>query len=268
MTPGERIVPDYVERGVGKPLIMIPGMEGSREFWRPQLMELSQKYRVICCDLARFSPRLSRTVSDYAQSVINLMEILTLSRVALVGESFGGMVALELAIYHPERVNALILCNTMDRARRGGFGLNRFTLATLAHLSALLPGLSEEARRRIMIRTGKSRGFIMDPAPGSEGLARYLIEHGASHGPACFLDRIIAAARAAYTELLENIEVPTLVIRGTEDRLVSAETTLQLVGGIPGAELKLIRGGGHCCTYTMPEESNRAIMEWLERVAY
>ncbi len=268
MRIGKSVIPGWMERGAGRPLVMIPGMEGSREFWRPQMEELGRRYRVICCDLPRFSPRLSRTVADYAEAVIRLMDRLGLAKAALAGESFGGMVAQELAIYHAGRVSALILCNTMDRVRRGGFGFNRFTLATLAHFSALLPGLSEEARRKIMAWTGRHRGFIMDPSPGNERLARYLAEHGADQGIGCLLDRIIAGARAAYTEKLNEIRVPTLVIRGTEDCLVVADTTLQLVGGISGAELALIKGGGHCCTYTMPDESNRAILEWLRKIDY
>jgi pimeloyl-ACP methyl ester carboxylesterase len=57
--------------------------------------------------------------------------------------------------------------------------------------------------------------------------------------------------------------VPALVIRGTEDRLVGPEAIVELAGRIPGARLELIEGGGHCCSYTMPEETTAVIKDWL-----
>lgn len=257
---------DYLEVGGGKTVIMLPGMEGCKEFWRYQWDEFGDRYRVIACTYPVRSPKLSRTISDYACDVLRLMDSLGVEKAAVVGESFGGILAQELAIEHPERVAALVLCNTIDGRRRSGFGLNMFTLATLVNIFVFL--MHEGVRKRLLNWIGRHRGFIMDPSPGNDNLADYILEHGLDAGFGGFLDRGIATSKASYTDRLSSISAPTLVLRGVEDRLVGTETTVQLVGRIPGAELVLIDGGGHCCPHTEPEATNRSILEWLDRIDY
>jgi len=256
----------YSDEGEGMAIIMLPGMEGSKEFWRPQQEALRESHRVVACDLPLFRPRLSRNISDYACAVIDVMDSLEVERAVVVGESLGGTVAQELAIVHPERVCGLVLVNTIDHRNRFGFGLNMFTLATIVHQFALLPFLTDRARRRLLGWVGRHRGFVMDPTPGNERLIDYLFEYGTQCGPGGYLDRMIAGSTVSFTDRLAGIGVPTLVIRGTEDRLVRPEAVLSFVGRIPSAELALIEGGGHCCSHTMPDETNAAVVAWLENV--
>lgn len=259
----ENVMPEYREAGSGFPLFMLPGMEGALQFWEPQLVGLAGSYRVISSELARFHFRPGRSIDDYARAALRRMDSLGIDKAVIVGESFGGMVSQHLAACYPERVEALILCNTMDVFRRGGFGLNSFTLATMLHNLAFLPGLKRSRRKALLNFVGKHRGFVMDPSPGNDGFCDYIMDYGTAHGPVAYLNRIVAGVKGNYTSRLREIEAPTLVLRGTEDRLVGAETILQLVGRIPGAQLALVEGGGHCCTYTRPEASNQAILEWL-----
>jgi pimeloyl-ACP methyl ester carboxylesterase len=79
---------------------------------------------------------------------------------------------------------------------------------------------------------------------------------------------MIAGAKLDFTSRLRGITVPALVLRGEEDRLVAAENIVQQVGRIPQAEIALIEGGGHCCTYTVPDASNQAILNWLHHINY
>ncbi len=258
--------PGYVARGEGVPILMLPGMEGSKVFWRFQLEGLSSRYRVVACDLAVRRPTLSSTMSDYAADALRIMDSLGLTKAVVVGESFGGMVAQQLAVAHSERVLALVLCNTMDRPRRGGFGLNMFTLATFVHQFAFLPFLSDSQRKRLLGWVGKHRGFIMDPSPGNADLVEYILEYGTACGPGCYLDRMIAAGKIRFTNRLGSISVPTLVLRGVEDRLVGPGAAVELAGRIPGAQMALIDGGGHCCPRTVPGATNEAILRWLDEV--
>lgn len=256
----------YVAAGGGTPLVMIPGGEGAKEFWRFQVDGLASGYRVFACDLANRRPRLSSTVSDYAADVIRIMDESEIEKAVVVGESFGGMVAQELATAHGRRLLALVLCNTMAHPMRFGFGFNVFTLATFMHQFAFMPFLSDEQRKSILMWVGKHRGFVMDPSPGNLEFCDYIIEYGTACGAGCYLDRAIAGSKIDFTGKLADISVPTLVLRGTEDRLVRPEATLELVGRIPGARLALIDGGGHCCQYTLPGETNRVIREWLNSI--
>jgi pimeloyl-ACP methyl ester carboxylesterase len=259
---------DYKEAGEGNPVFFLPGMDGNKEFWDPQLEELSDEYRVIACSLPVCKPRLSRNISDFAAEYIDLMDSLEIEKAVIVGESYGGILTQELAINHPQRVAAIILCNTLDRVRRGGFGLNMFTLASFAQSIIFLPFLTNRQRKRILMWVGKHRGFVLDPSPGNEALVEYIMRYGTACGAAAYLDRMIAGVKIKHTYRLRGIEVPALVVRGEEDRLIGAETIVQLAGRIPGAELALIEVGGHCCTYTVPDASNQAILNWLHHINY
>ncbi|MBN2026974.1 MAG: alpha/beta hydrolase [Actinobacteria bacterium] len=268
MSVGRCVIPDYMEAGKGRPLIFIPGMEGAKEFWRPQVEGLSDAYRTITTSLPVWKPSMSSTISDCAASVVALMDELGLEKAVVVGESLGGMVTQELALYHPQRLSGIVLCNTMDRPRRGGFGLNIFTLASFVHQFAFLPFLSMDQRRSLLRWVGRRRGFVLDPSPGNSELVDYIIDYGLACGAAAYLDRIIAGVKVSYTAKLRDISVPALVLRGEEDRLVGAETVVELAGRIPHADLVIIDGGGHCCTYTRPEASNAAIRDWLRGIGY
>ncbi len=253
----------YIEAGEGPPVVMIPGMEGSKWFWRFQVEALSGKYRAVSCDLPARRPSFSSRISDYADAILGIMDSLGIERAVIVGESMGGMVTQHIALEHPGRVSAIVLCNTMDQPRPPGFGLNMFTVATIAHQMAFLPFLSDERRRRLLMWVGRHRGFVMDPTPGNADLVDYIIEHGLECGGASYVDRMIAGGKASFTDRLHEIDVPALVLRGTEDRVVMPETILQLAGRIRGAEVALIEGGGHCCQHTMPDEVNAVLLEWL-----
>lgn len=245
---------------------MIPGLEGNKEFWRNQVGAFSARYRVVASGLLKRQPSSQSSVIVHAGDVVRLLDHLSLDRVALVGQSFGGMVAQEVAIHHPDRVAALVLCNTTDRPDRGRLGMNLFTLATFAH--PLVFALPRSRHKPYLRWVGKHRGFVMDPSPGNDQLAEYVVEWGLRHGLGPNLERAVAGIRARTTERLSRIRSPTLVLRGSEDWIISPRTTGRLVERISGARLAVVEGGGHCCPYTMPGETNRRIMEFLDSVRY
>lgn len=259
-------LPECREAGSGKPLVLIPGMEGAWQFWSQQLRALSDRYRVVACSYIVRRPRHDRRVADYADDFLRLMDHLGIDRAAVVAESMGGLIAQELVTAHPERVAALVLCNTMDRPRPIPMGFNLFTLATLAHPLAFV--IPERHRRPLLTWVGRHRGFVMDPSPGNAALAEYLLAHGLDPGLGGYLDRMLAGLKARYTERLGSIRVPTLVFRGTEDRIVTERVIRGLAARIPGADLAFVEGGGHCCQVSCPEATNRVLRDWLDSVGY
>jgi pimeloyl-ACP methyl ester carboxylesterase len=260
------VLTDYLDQGSGKPIVLIPGMEGTKEFWQLQRESLARRYRTISFEYPRRRASLSTTVAHYANAVIRVLDELAIAEAAVFGESFGGLIAQELATSHPKRVAALALCNTLDRPAFDHFGLNMFTLATAVHMSAF--ALPMSLRRPILRWVGKHRGFVLDASAGNERLIDYILEHGTRHGLSANLDRMIAGAKAHYSDKLPSVTAPTLILRGVEDRIVSLATMERIRARIPGAELALIAGGGHCCQMTMPDDTNRVLASWLERIGY
>lgn len=253
----------YLERGSGPALVMLPGMEGSAEFWEPQLRGLSHRFRVVSIGYRRRFPWFSRTMAHYAADVLGLMDRLKIPQAAVVGESFGGMLAQHLAIHHPRRVSHLVLCNTLERPRFEHLGPNMFTVASSVHQLAFF--MPRALGRRVLGWVGRHRGFVMDATEGNAALADYLLDHGLDAGPDGYQDRLLAALKANHAPLLARIRAPTLVLRGVEDRVVGPRAIQSLLDQIPDVELARVERGGHCCTYTMPEECNGLLLRWLER---
>ena len=257
----------YIEKGSGIPVVMIPGAEGCKEFWHFQVDALSTRYRAIATDLLVKKPSRSSCVADYAAYTLGVMDSLGVERAVIVGESFGGMVTQEIAINHPGRTLAVVLCNTMDRPRGDAFGFNMFTLATIVAMLGSGPMIPLETRKRILMWAGKHRGLVYDSTPGNKDLVDYFTGYGSAHGMMAQVDRFLFAGRKArFTERLCEISVPTLVMHGTEDRIATANTITGIAGRIPRAEVALVEGAGHCHQQTMPDMTNSLLLEWLSKV--
>ncbi len=107
----------YDNVGQGEPLLLIHGIYSSRRQWVPQVAQLKSKYRVITCDLRGHGQSSASTdsysVKLFADDLVAMLDELGIDRVICCGHSFGGLVAQEMAISHPERVRGIILAETM-----------------------------------------------------------------------------------------------------------------------------------------------------------
>src|SRR3954454_23810643 len=100
----------YDDEGEGNPLLLIHAGVCDRRMWEPQWRALTERHRTVRCDLRGFgdSP-LSAGRFNHADDVLGLLDALGIDRAGVVGASFGGRVALELAATWPQRVERLIL---------------------------------------------------------------------------------------------------------------------------------------------------------------
>lgn len=110
---------NYETHGKGPPLIMILGLGQDMATWGLQISELSSHFKLIVFD-NRDSGKSSLckgnySTEDMAQDTIGLMDHLGIERAHLLGTSMGGMIAQQVAIMAPERVNSLILAGTTSR---------------------------------------------------------------------------------------------------------------------------------------------------------
>jgi len=106
----------YEEHGQGPPLVMILGLGQDTATWSFQIPELSNRLRLIVFD-NRDCGKSSRCLDDYttrtmAQDTIGLMDHLGIDQAHICGTSMGGMIAQQVALVAPERVNSLILAST------------------------------------------------------------------------------------------------------------------------------------------------------------
>lgn len=181
------------------------------------------------------------TISDMARDTAGLLRELDLSPAHVVGASMGGMIAQTLAAEHPDVVRSLVsvMSNTGDR-RTGqpAFGVYR-------HLISRAPG-DREAYIRYMLTVSAaigSRGLPRNP-DRMRDLAGRSFDRGLD--PAATgrqLGAIIASGDR--TAQLRAISAPTLVIHGSDDRMVNRSGGEATARAIPGAKLMIIDGMGH-----------------------
>ena len=260
-----------VDLGEGPPIVMIHGLGGQLRNFHRLVERLSQNHRVVLVDRpgSGYSrkgrlPELS-SINGQARLMLSLFEHLGLEKPLVVGHSFGGAVALSLALQAPERVSGLAL------------------IAPLTHLVETLPpafkglAIEPEALRRALAwtlvapmsrwgpRAPMQQVFHPDPVPadfddlGGGGLAR---RPGNYQNSAQEL-RAIPADLQGMTERYHQLQVPVRVLFGEGDTILAPKVHGEgLIGKYPKASLEIVPGG-HMLPVTQPEKT----AAWLEQAA-
>ena len=232
---------DYIRFGSGaRPLVMLPGVGDGLKTVRGMALPFALLYRKLAKEFTVyvFSRRRELpphfTTREMAADQNEAMAALGLSRAAVVGVSQGGMIAQWLAIDHPDKVGRLVLTVTLSRPNDT--------------IRAVIAGWTEMAER------GDYRGIMLDTAERSyseKRLRQTRLEYrllGSVGKPRSF-DRFLTQAASCLSHdawgELSRIACPTLVIGGTDDRIVTGEASREIAGQIPGSTLYLYEGLGH-----------------------
>jgi len=234
----------YWERhGAGEPLLFISGTGGDLRT-KPNLFDgpFARAFDVLGYDqrgLGRTSkPDVDYTMADYADDAAGLLDAIGWDRVRVVGVSFGGMVAQEFMLRHPERVSRLVLCCTSP----GGAGGASFPFHTIDHLKG-------EARARHLIPVSDTRHDAAWAAENPEAYAQmialasvdpYADEPGRAMGA---WRQILARSHHDTWDRLGRIDCPVLVAGGRYDGIALPKTLEGMAARIPGARLAMFDGG-------------------------
>lgn len=240
----------FERRGAGPRLLFLNGSGGTLDTARPILEQLRQHFDVVAHDqrgLGRTTiPDGPITMADYAADAAALAEHVGWDTYRVVGISFGGMVAQELAVTFPERIERLALVVTSS----GGAGGASYPLHTLGDLPA-------EERAAISLRLLDTR-FTPEwlaEHPTDRVLAAGMAERGAAPKSADIRrgERLQLEARRDLDvyDRLPQITCPTLVASGRFDGIAPVSNGEAIAGQIPRAELRVYEGG-HLYLYQDP----------------
>lgn len=251
--------PPAATSGAGTPLVLLHAFPLDGRMWAPQVEALAGTYQVIVPDLRGFGAARDQAVEEagmdlLADDLLRLLDDRGLDRVVLGGLSLGGYVALAFLRRHADRVSGLVLLDTKasadgDQARADRLKMAERVLAEgndfvpEVMLPKLLGQTSREHRPEVV---EKVTALIREQTP--EAIA------GAQRG---------MAARAATTDVLATIKVPTLVVTGEEDAVTGPEIGRDLAAGIPGARFLLVEEAGHLVNLEQPEIVNEALLDFL-----
>lgn len=230
-------VVEVVRLGRGEPLLLVPGLAGGWKLLAPLAEHLAQRFQVILYSLRGDRAPLGSTratrIFTYAHDLQELIGRLRLERPNLFGVSFGGAVALELAAEHPELVKTLTLYGAEARFR--------------ANLGASIA-------RRVLERfpLPSDNGFLNQffnllhggkPQPGP--LVDFIVERCWETDQCVMASRLAALESFDVSDRVWRIDVPTLVLAGSRDVVVTPARQRALAESIPGARFDQVEGAGH-----------------------
>lgn len=201
------------------------------------------------------------TLDDMATDAFALLDHLGIDQVHLAGTSMGGMIAQTMALRKPQRIRTLCLSMTSTGSRRVG----RPTPAVVRQMATVKPSTSREGAMDDAVAAWR---FLGTPSALDEAKIRELagIAWDRNHDPAGRLRQLGAIlAQPDRTARLRQLQIPTLVVHGLEDPLVSVTGGLALAKAIPGATFIGHHGAGHDLPRSMWRELVRDLLDHIER---
>jgi len=181
------------------------------------------------------------TLSDMATDAVGLLDALGIDRAHIVGASMGGMIAQTLAIEHPDK--ALSLCSIMSTT--GDPMVGQPIPEALEVLAATAPQTVEEAAD-VSVLAAKVLGGNRYPVDEERTRARAVEAWNRNHDEVGFARQLVGVmASGDRTPRLRDVHVPTLVIHGVDDPLVTPSGGEATAKAIPGAVLLNVEGMGH-----------------------
>lgn len=253
----------YYDCGQGPVLVLIHGMFGDHLDWEPVLEPLARRQRVIAIDLPGFGasdkPNREYTGEFFVDSLHGLLQELSVQRATLVGNSFGGQIALLYALRYPGEVKSLILVDS------GGFRpfteqekeltRQRFSEAAIA---ALTPEINEMLFAPLFSAPSEMRQRYLQKQNTKLGRTDY---PAYAHAVASSIQLSISTF---LLDRLPEIECPTLLLWGEKDQAVPLELARQALEKLPRARLKVVPGCGHVPQLDCPAAFLPAVEGFLE----
>ncbi len=253
------------------PLLFLHGIAGTSRTWRDVIPRLTDRFTVIAPDLMGHGesekPTGDYSLGAFASGIRDLLEVISIDRVTVVGQSFGGGVAMQLAYQHPEQCERLILVDSGGLGREVSWMLRFMTLpgteyvmpvlfpwfvrdwgdslfrmindhgirlGRLAEMWSAYASLAESENRRAFARTIRS---VIDP--GGQTVSA--------------IDRLYLAT-----------SMPTLIIWGDRDDIIPVSHAYAAHQAMPGSRLKIIEGVGHFPQIEAPEQFVDALLDFIE----
>lgn len=244
---------NYHDLGSGFPLLMLhgsgPGVSAWAN-WRLVMPQLAERARVIAPDMAGFGyterrPDLRYDMDTWVAQAVGMLDALGIEQADLVGNSFGGGLALQVAIRHPQRIRRLVLM--------GSVGVRFDITPALDAVWGYTPSI--ETMRGLLDLFAWDRSLVNDD------LAKLRYEATIRPGFQESFASMFPAPRQRWVDAMaSNVEdikaLPheTLVIHGREDQVIPLDTSLTLAQWIPNAQLHVY---GKCGHWTQIEHAAR-----------
>jgi 3-oxoadipate enol-lactonase len=248
----------YDIRGRGSPLVLIQGVGVGR--WEPVADRLARRFQVVTIDNrgigASDTPPGHYSTRMMADDVLAVLDHAGIQRASLVGTSLGGMIAQELALAHPERVDKLVLVATSP----GGPRSRPMPLPT-TYLFAWAPFMTGQAKLQQFLHTTLGPETLRRRPK----VARRLAARKLAHPQSQHAWRAQTEAGMLFNPLgrQRRITQPTLVVQGAADQVVDPGNAEVLAALVPDARVQRFDGAGHLLYWEQPKRFVRVVTDFL-----
>jgi len=239
----------YFEAGQGTAVILLHGMGGAKEQWMGNFGAVAAGYHVYAIDQIGFGhsdkPLLDYKIATFVDFLYAFMQTQNIGKATLIGNSFGGWIALDFALHHPGTVEKLVLVDSAG-------------LAWQQPLAELNP--SSLAATRTLVES-----VFYDKKMVSDGAVQQVFTDRMRNNDGYTIQRTVAGFAIPQFEdaKLASIHVPTLVMWGRQDELIPLASGEKLRDGIRAAKLVVFERCGHVPQIEKSAEFNRALLEFL-----
>lgn len=260
----------YNDQGKGFPLLLLMGLGMDSTGWMFQTPAFAKQFRVIApdnrgCGLSD-KPKGPYSTRMMAEDAVALLDHLGVRKAHVIGDSMGGMIAQEVALGWPERVEKLVLACTYARPDPLAKSLveqgMKSLLGGVADLRAVDPSQTRiDKIAEFMLPLVLSKEFYEKNKAVVVPFMQEVLKKASVEG---FLGQVVATQEHDALDRLPQIKIPTLVMTGAKDILVHPKNSEAMASRISGAKLVKIDGGSHGFNFEMPARFNEAVLDFLK----
>ena len=258
----------YRDQGVQSdsvPLILLHGMSSSLNTWDSVVFYLANHRRVISLDLPGFgltgpSPENMYNFDYYNKFIDSFTRRLQLTKFTLVGNSMGGSIAWNYALFNPAVVDKLVLIDAAGYPKRGESGSLGFKIASTPVINNILLFATPKALVRKSLET-----IYFDQSRVTDAQVERFHDMAIREGnrAAALLIFKGSFGTSQFNGKIKEIKTPTLVLWGEKDNLISVENAYQFNQDIKGSKLEVYPNVGHVPMEEVPERVAKSILDFI-----
>jgi pimeloyl-ACP methyl ester carboxylesterase len=250
------------------PLLLIHGTSSSLRTWDGVTAQLKSQYRIIRFDLPGFgltgpNPNHDYTTRYYNEVIDSLMMALQISRVIIVGNSLGGSIATQYAIYQPGKVRGLVLVDAAGlppaKKTTGAIG---FKLAQMPVINRLLTIITP----RELVKKSLQDAYG-DTEKVTDSLTTQYFDMLTREGNRqALIDRMRQGWQVTDGNFLTKVQAPTLIVWGSQDRLIPVENAELFQQKIKNSQVHIWGNLGHVPMEEDPVAFSEVLLKWRKDV--
>jgi len=257
--------------GEGPAILLIHGIAGSSGAWREVMPALAERYTVIAPDLLGHGqsakPIGDYSLGAYANVLRDLLGVVGMPRATVVGQSFGGGVAMQFCYQNPELCERLALVDSGGLGREVSWLLRFMTLPGSEYLMPIIFPPFVRARGDELSRLLYSRGIRM-PRIGEMWRSYASLTDGANRQSFIRTIRSVIDPGGQTVSAMDRLyltqQVPTLIVWGEQDAIIPVSHAHDAHAAMPNSRLEIIAGAGHFPHVEAPGEFLHALRDFME----